>query len=167
MRINTLSDSFSPDDLSLCFEIHGQNDKYFNLISDSCLSVNAHYSQSNQDPQINIIDEIAILLTDYVGEKVNISVKKECNVQIGDTSIEENVNHNGVEIFHQSSSLVSIFSGNHYCGKEGVLMTISCESGDNEGLQVSVFHGLNDTAHGLLGEYITSESLRICWKLFL
>lgn len=162
MRINTLSDSFSPDDLSLCFEILGQNDKYFNLISDSCLSVNAHYSQSDQNPQINIIDEITILLTDYVGEKVNISVKKECNVQIGDMSIDQNVNHNGVVIFHQSSSLVSIFSGNHYCGKEGVLMTISCESDDNQGLQFSAFHSRNGTAHGLLG-----EDIRMCWKLFL
>lgn len=155
VRINTQSDSFSSDDLSLCFEILGQNDKYFNLISDSCLSVNAHYSQSDQTPQINIIDEIAILLTNYIGEKVNISVNKQCNVQIGDRSIEQNVNHNGVVVYHQSSSFVSIFSGNQYCGKEGVLMTINCESDDNQGLQFNVFHGRNGTAHGLLGEDIT------------
>ena len=51
------------DIVSLCYEVHGEAEKFFNLISDSCVSVNAHYSRALTNPNItlNIVDAIGVL----------------------------------------------------------------------------------------------------------
>ena len=46
--------------VNLCYEIHGRAGEYFNLVSDSCVSVNAHYRKAHQLLGYNIIDEIAV-----------------------------------------------------------------------------------------------------------
>ena len=39
---------FGTQERHLCYEIHGRPMRYFNLISDSCVSVNAHYVERIQ-----------------------------------------------------------------------------------------------------------------------
>ena len=46
------------DSASLCFEIHGEQDRYFNLVTDKCVSVNAHYFTVTD--YLNGIDIIAV-----------------------------------------------------------------------------------------------------------
>jgi len=36
------------DSALLCFEIHGERDSYFNLVTDKCVSVNARYTVQRQ-----------------------------------------------------------------------------------------------------------------------
>ena len=60
------------DQLSLCFEVHGQPNRWFNLVSDECTTVNALYSALSS--RLNVIDEIAVRTVDSSGQCVNISV---------------------------------------------------------------------------------------------
>ena len=62
------------DPINLCFEVHGQDDALFNLVSDACVSVNAHYSQVRPDENINIIDRIYVRASDENGVCKNIEV---------------------------------------------------------------------------------------------
>ena len=48
---------------SLCYEVHGKADEYFNLISDKCTTVNAFYEKApinSSDIDLNIITKIGV-----------------------------------------------------------------------------------------------------------
>ena len=64
------------DIVSLCYEVHGEAEKHFNLVSDSCVSVNSHYSRAVTNPNItlNIVDAIGVRAVANDGTCVNISV---------------------------------------------------------------------------------------------
>ena len=38
---------FNNPNVSLCYKVHGQANRFFNLISDNCVSVNTHYARVN------------------------------------------------------------------------------------------------------------------------
>ena len=46
------------DQISLCYEIHGVADKYFNLVTDECISVNAHYAAVSSS--LNVVNQIGM-----------------------------------------------------------------------------------------------------------
>ena len=48
---------------SLCYQVSGEADTFYNLVSDSCVLVNSHYSRArNNNPNItlNIVDAIGV-----------------------------------------------------------------------------------------------------------
>ena len=53
--------------LFLCYEVQGQANQHFNLISDTCVSVNALYSPMINPSKGNIISKIGILAEDNSG----------------------------------------------------------------------------------------------------
>lgn len=57
---------------SLCYEIHGRADTWFNILSDGCVSVNAHYFRF--DDNFNFVDRIAIRAVDENGDCKNILI---------------------------------------------------------------------------------------------
>ena len=59
---------------SLCYEIHGQDDQWFNLLSDGCVSVNAHYFEFEDNALFNFVDRIAIRAVDDRGNCKNIMI---------------------------------------------------------------------------------------------
>ena len=58
--------------VSLCYEAHGEADANFNLVSDVCVSVNAHYERIRSDVDINVIDSIGIRAVDNASQCHNI-----------------------------------------------------------------------------------------------
>ena len=46
--------------IQLCFEVHGLAGKHYNLISDSCTSVSAKYSQGVTKTEMHVITEIGV-----------------------------------------------------------------------------------------------------------
>ena len=60
---------------SLCYEIHGAEDTWFNILSDGCVSVNAHYFRFNQ--YFNFVDKIAIRAVDEQGICKDILIELE------------------------------------------------------------------------------------------
>ena len=57
--------------VSLCYEIQGEANQYFNLISDTCVSVNALYSPGINALDGNIISKIGVLAEDNNGVEGN------------------------------------------------------------------------------------------------
>eukprot|EP00731_Ephydatia_muelleri_P017034 Em0010g132a len=67
-----LSHLFGSIQPALCYEVHGQENVYFNLISDGGVSVNARYLKVNN--YLNVIDQVGIRAVDSRGSVLNIRV---------------------------------------------------------------------------------------------
>ena len=69
----------------MCYEVHGQSDSYFNLISDCCTSVNAHYVAA-ESYFGNVIKVIGVVATDRGNEthyiKVEVNGSGFCEAQV-------------------------------------------------------------------------------------
>ena len=69
------------DESSLCYEIHGRPDAWFNMVSDGCVSVNAHYTRLNE--YLNIVDKIAIRAVNRARVCVNMLIELQgCVVSV-------------------------------------------------------------------------------------
>ena len=77
------------DPINLCFEIHGQADAHFNLVSDACVSVNARYAQVRPDENINIIDRIYVRASDANRSCKNIEVSLDgCSASVDGVNVD-------------------------------------------------------------------------------
>ena len=75
-------------DLSLCYEIHGSADAYFNFVSDECTSVNAHYVQAQAASFLNVIDQMSVLAVSSSGQCRRIEVDVEtCSPKINNMQL--------------------------------------------------------------------------------
>ena len=143
---------------SLCYEIHGANNKTFNLISDYCTSVNAFYKASTITPELNFISEIGVKAVDLNNTCVTISVSvdNDCIPEIhrrGNqvSSVQQRYNTQGIMVRHSGTS-VRISVPN--CAQNQLVMWIKCrEVNQQPQLRFDVTRGLNlnPTSHGLLG----------------
>ena len=150
------------EDYTLCYEIHGKADNYFNLVSDTCVSVNAHYvERPNPRPgsrrPLNIIDQITVLATDSTGDCVNINVSLvsgECRVMVQS----QQLNNTGTSY---KSNRITIRSYRHFtriavpnCENVRLVMEVHCE--ESNGVDMIRYHvrrgyNLRPTSHGLIG----------------
>ena len=71
--------------------------RYFNLVSDICTSVNAHYMNVSV---FNVIDRIAIRAVDEGGacREVLLNVEGMCSVSVDGTSVESSYMRDGISI---------------------------------------------------------------------
>ena len=77
------------DSASLYFEIHGERDSYFNLVTDECVSVNAHYFAVTD--YLNGIDSISMRAVDNAGQCKNISVNFQgCSASVDGVTLTTN-----------------------------------------------------------------------------
>lgn len=159
---NTPSPDFTPGEVALCYEIHGRAGKYFNLISDTCLSVNAHYFKPNHTLRIHVIDQISVVMTNDLGNNINVSVDlEECRVSLGGRVVKF-YNDSGVALWSISNTSAIIWASN--CESEPVVMWVTCErrtfkdrtlTAESDLIKFTVARGLalNKTSHGLLGQF--------------
>ena len=66
---------------TLCYEIHGDNNVFLNLVSDRCFSINAHYDEVTGASGRNIIDELTLRTGDLTGSCVDIFVSSDDDCQ--------------------------------------------------------------------------------------
>ena len=148
---------------SLCYEVHGDNDTYFNMISDQCLSVNAHYIAPDRNIPINVINEVAVV----AGNKsiknniVRISVSVVgCVATVGGSEVGVRYISPGVRVRRTASRVrIAVSSCRNesvvlwvVCGRQNVNVgSISVET-DTIRLIVARGYSLSDTSHGLVGE---------------
>ena len=145
---------------NLCFEVHGQPDTHFNIISDACVSVNALYvSAMTVDGPINIISSIGIRAQDNQGNCQNIRVDlNECNVSTGMGGVLATLNtstysQDGVTILKRMTDKVHVSVPN--CDNFMLNMWVICERGDPvDMIRFQITRGINlrPTSHGLLGK---------------
>ena len=136
--------------MSLCYEIRGEANQHFNLISDSCVSVNALYSSIPSGG--NFIRKIGVLAEDSNGVCQEIEADLEgCTAR---------VNGNNVAMYNQDDVLVvrrtnRIRISVPNCNNINLVMWVICEvRGGQSMLKFVVARGfnLNPTSHGLIGK---------------
>ena len=153
--------------LNLCFEVHGDADATFNLVSDGCVSVNAHYGQVRPTESQNIIDAVYIRAVDNAGVCHNIAVDLNgCSVSVDGTTLSSMYSSMGVSV-RPYSNRVRVAVPN--CQELDLVMWVICQSRtfwssnlgpdgqeitfNAEMIKFVIARGLNlqETSHGILG----------------
>lgn len=129
LDINPLQIGVSANTLSLCYQVHGEEDKFYNLLSDDCVSVNAHVSQPYADR--HIIDKIGIRAVGNNETCYDISIERQnCAVSINNQSLQINTRfqEEGIKVFIESlMEIPTIHVSVPNCGKPTIdHMFISC-----------------------------------------
>ena len=164
---------------SLCYEIHGEADKFFNLISDSYTSVNAHYAKANISsrisgtkaaplnvPDLNVVDAIGVrarVNSTCYNIRVGLS---GCQATVNGASFTDIYRMDGITV-REFNNRVRIAVPNGDESGSSLVMWIFCMEGTTEDQVTSeilyfrmmrfvVMRGLNlaPTSHGLIGRYI-------------
>ncbi len=177
--------SVSPEDLallgtdqvSLCYEIHGRADQYFNLVTDECTSVNARYVAASSS--LNVIGDVGVRAVANDGQCRNILVDVDgCTASVDGVALDPMGRYMsaGVSV-RRYSNRVRISVPN--CNELSLVMWVFCETrtlDDPEapnGILVAdmikfvVMRGLNfghSDAHGLIGEscFTNPDSKIVC-----
>ena len=162
---------FNSSDIYLCYEIHGDADKYFNLVSDDCTTVNAHYSQAPAAPAINIIDSISVVAVDDQGNCQRISVDVDgCLATVNNVTLEPISEKRSISTYDENGISVRSYTSRARitvpnCADNKLVMWVVCEyatvfDGHNEAytdhmnmIKFEITRGLNlhEYSHGLLG----------------
>ena len=149
---------------SLCFEIHGEENQYFNLVSDDCVSVNARYARLDQ--YFNIIDQIGIRAVDDAQKCRNIRVDLDtCLPTVDGVQLRSHFRESGVSVrIYRSHVRVSVPNCN---GTSHLVMNVICqrnltlldpftyEPSKVDMIKFVITRGLNlnENSHGLLGKH--------------
>ena len=148
------------DPASMCYEVHGEAGKHFNLISDTCTSVNAYFTAMPGSPRLNRMSVIGIYA-------VSSTVPDGCSI------IEINVNNCSayldgelVELMAQVDDIRIRKFNNRWrvsvpnCQRPSATMWITCEANM---LRFRIARGSNlaPTSHGLLGNLIIYYNTKV------
>ena len=141
-------------EMALCYEVHGLQGRYFNLISEPGLSVNAHYMLQDPDKPLHFIDEVTVVATNKDGQHIEMRVNRDCNLVV-DGSTTEFLNHSGVlaEATPAYSDVIIIA----HVGQDGeTALAVNCSAPHEHGfMQLDISRNLtlvNYSSHGLLGK---------------
>ena len=157
MRLSKeLTDQYG--ELSLCYEVHGRANSVFNLISDICVCVNAHYSPMIIPSDGNIINQIGVVAEDSTGQCQRIQVNlTECAASVNGVSV-TSYNQNGISVIRRSGfkfPRVRISVPN--CENIDLVMWVVCEERSGQPMikfVVARGHNLTPTSHGLIGRIL-------------
>lgn len=141
------------DKVSLCFEVQGRANQHFNLISDTCVSVNALYVPMKNATQGNVIDKIGVLAEDNSGVCQEIEVDwTRCTLRVNGAVIQAMYNMDGIHII-QRTDRVRIAVPN--CLRVGLVMWVICEIRNEQPMiKFVTVRGFNlrPTSHGFIGK---------------
>ena len=148
---------------SLCYEVYGMPNTYFNLLSDGCISVNAHYVKLNS--YLNVVDKITIKAVDEKGACKNIEVDLNgCTAAVNGIPLTRSYKSDGI-IIRPSGSRVRISVPN--CNETSTLiMWTICQNNvlsdpfepsrtfSARMIKFVIARGLNinESAHGIIGK---------------
>ena len=159
-----------PGDLfsSLCYEVRGESNHYFNLISDECTSVNAYYERANtSSPSINlnVVTQIGVTAvgTSGVCTNITVNVSGNCEALVNGQPLASRYVHDGIQVRRSaSSSRVRISVPN--CADSTLVMWVFCKSGQIQDPMTLAYYpinyiryvvrrgfGLKEISHGLTG----------------
>ena len=138
----------------LCYEIHGRDRWYLNLISDTCVSVNAHYTAINRTIDTNVISTVGIKAVNSNGLCVNIEVGVQNGcvpviTEAGNSSVAMNRYRSGRISVRKHRERVRISLPN--CENVQLVMWITCQNLQRIHFVVTRGINLRPTSHGLLG----------------
>ncbi len=154
--------------VNLCFEIHGRANEYFNLVSDSCVSVNARYQRAHPQLGYNVIDEITVRAAGLDRACRNIAVNvTNCQASIDGVELNDVYQSAGISVrTYRNRVRISVPN----CQDLDLVMWTFCESTELRGypvlgepdIVVSVpairfviarGYNIRESSHGLIGMY--------------
>lgn len=138
--------------LFLCYEVRGQANQHFNLISDTCVSVNALYSPMITPSKGNIISKIGVLAEDNDGTCQQIEADLEgCTARVNGEVVTV-YNRGGIHV-RRRTNRIRIAVPN--CKTVNLVLWIICEVRRGQPMiKFVVARGFNlrPTSHGLVGK---------------
>ena len=151
----------------LCYDVRGWANQAFNLISDTCVSVNALYSPKNNTSEA-IITKIGVLAKDSEGRCVKIAVDlmDGCAATVNGEDVGKHYKTDGgkMYVYRLGDSRVRIIVPN--CNKSDALaMWVHCQKKKGRPMMpfdITQRTSLGSTSHGLVGMYSTSCSMVLC-----
>ena len=175
MTVPIYAPGFSEPNLHLCYEIHGAADEYFNFVSDSCTSVNAHYVEAPEATTLNIIDSMSFLAIDnqHACQRISVDVVN-CTATVNGHPllpmsrkrhvVNSPYEKNGISV-RSYKSRVRISVPN--CADNSLVMWVICQqqplqipftdtkTSPVDMIKFEITRGLNlkETSHGLLGKF--------------
>ncbi len=148
---------------SLCFEIHGDSNTYFNLVTDNCVTVNARYHPLND--YWNVINQIGVRAVNEMGQCKNIAVDLDrCTASVDGVALTTNYRSAGIYVRpYRNQVRISVPNCNV---SSHLVMYVFCQQNltvwdpfTDEPFTASMIkyviaHGLNlnENSHGLIGE---------------
>ena len=156
--------SQSNKEYSLCYEVFGRTNSTFNLVSDTCVSVNAHYGPMDNPEEGNIIDKVGVQAvgTSQTASCHNILVQLEgCSASVHRSTenssfeipIGGKYDKDGVSV-RRFSNRVRIAVPN--CDNVMLVMYVICQKNvGQEMIKFVITRGLNlrPSSHGLIGNH--------------
>lgn len=155
--LNMISNETFANITSLCYEIHGEAGKIFNLISDGCVQVNAEYSAMDIPENGNIISRIGVLAYDTAGGCINIEVDMiDCNPIVNGLPYNSTIyNMNGVNVRQRSNrARIAVPNCNNDNDFDDLVFWVVCQDIQGQNMikfQVLRESGLIPDSHGLIG----------------
>ena len=147
----TLPDTVFGAPASMCYEVHGEAGKYFNLISDTCTSVNAHFAEMPGNPRLNRMSAIGIravssTVPDGCSEiEININ---DCTAYLDGVPVDGMAAVGDIRIRRFNSNRWRVSVPN--CNRPSASMWVTCE-GNMLRFRIARGSNLAPTSHGLLG----------------
>lgn len=136
----------------MCYEVHGRAGKHFNLISDTCTSVNSLFTQLPSDPQLNRMSEIGIYARGTSDTCVQVLISIEnCIGSVNGEMVTSTYNQNGISMRrYRNRWRVAV---PNCISTPALIMWIFCES-QPDMLRFHIARGNNlaPSSHGLLGK---------------
>ena len=157
--LNMISnDTLFPEVTSLCYEIHGEAGRIFNLISDGCVQVNANYSAMDIPENGIIISQIGVLAYDNASGCAFIMVGvSDCVPVVNGVRYDTAVyNVNGVTA-RRRNNRARITVPNCAGENDDLVFWVVCQEFNNQRMikfQVLRGSALQPDSHGLLGNYL-------------
>ena len=138
--------------VSLCYEVQGEANQHFNLISDTCVSVNALYSPMINPLDGNIISKIGVLAEDSSGVCQQIEADLEgCTARVNGSNVTM-YNQDGIRVMRRTNRIrISVPN----CNNVDLVMWVICEVRSSQPMiKFVVARGFNlmPTSHGLIGK---------------
>ena len=151
----------------MCYEVQGQSDTFFNLISDNCVSVNAHYVAA-EEPGENVIKAIGVVGTDRASRChyviVSVTGNGICEAMVdGEQLVNNSADMYGLAVKHRNK-LVRIDAPNCGLRSHHLVMWVHCQklmvrNVPQTMIKFMINRGLyqRPSAHGLIGKLDTMK----------
>ena len=142
--------------MSLCYEVQGRVNNTYNLLSDSCVSVNALYSSAMDPFAGSVISKIGVLAVDDSKQCQQIEVDLQgCAARVNGEVVEE-YKQDGVSMtHHRGGNRVRIAVPN--CKNATVVMWVNCQVKGMMPFDITHAAGLSRYTHGLVGKYTATK----------
>ena len=169
LDVRPIEVSISDQTVSLCYQVHGEEDKFYNLVSDDCVSINAHVTQPISGVNSHVIDKIGIrAIGNNATYCYDIGIAREnCAVTVNGhpVSLNEKFKAEGIEVFNdrliaRNPNVIRISVPN--CGRALVdTINITCTEYQilnsptpTEVLELQTMRGVSpiEAAQGLVGK---------------